>query len=146
MTSVDAAPARQKRPIWVWLISIFFFVSAGRTLLSFFLIFSGIIPIDALPKAYFERLTAIDYAATIIIEASSFIGAIALFLLRRFAVAVFATALALTFAIIIWQPVTKGWIEAMTGPGLVGVLVGYALLLILVCAYAWHLNRKGVLR
>jgi hypothetical protein len=145
MTSMDAAPARPKRPIWVWVISIFFFVSAGWTLLSFALIFSGIIPLDAAQKAYFDKLTAVDYAATLIIGACNFIGAIALFLLRRIAVPLFATALALTLVMTIWQSATKGWVEAMSGPGLVGALVGYALLIV-VCIYAWHLSRKGVLR
>jgi hypothetical protein len=147
MTSVmqDAATARPKRPIWVWLISLFYIVSAGWTLLSFALIWTGVIPLEAEQKAYFARLSAIDYAATIIIGASNFIGAIMLFLLRKAAVGLFLTALILTLALTIWQSATKGWVEAMGGPGLVGALIGYAILLA-VCVYAWHLSRKGVLR
>jgi hypothetical protein len=62
----DDQKVRHKRPIWIWLISLFFFLSAIWTLLSFYLIWSGSFPLEPAQKAYFARLTLIDYALSII--------------------------------------------------------------------------------
>jgi hypothetical protein len=140
----DEQHVERKRPIWVWLLSLFFLLSAIWTLLSFFMIWSGAIPLEPAQKAYFDRLTPIDYALTIVVGLLNLSAAIALFLLRKIARDLFLASLALSLILAAWQAATKGWVDALGGPGFVGVLIGY-ILLIAVCIYAWHLRRKGVL-
>ena len=57
MNNSDSGKA--KRPVWVWLISAFFILSAGWTLLSSYLLFSGSIPITDEQRAYFDSLSSI---------------------------------------------------------------------------------------
>ena len=73
-------------------------------------------------------MTAIDYAATIIAGLINFTAAIALFLLRKFAVGLFATGLALSLALIAWQTATRGLGRSDRGTGLAGALIGYVLM------------------
>ena len=141
----DEQHVHRKRPIWIWLISLFFFVSAIWTLLSFYLIWSGAIPLEPAQRAYFDRLTLIDHALTIVVGLLNLSGAIALFLLRRIARNLFLSSLGMSLILAAWQAATKGWVEAIGGAGFVGVLIGYALLIV-VCIYAWHLSKEGVLR
>jgi hypothetical protein len=141
----DEQQVERKRPIWVWLLSLFFLLSAIWTLLSFYMIWSGAIPLGPTQQAYFDRLTPIDYALTIVIGLLNLSAAIALFLLRKIARDLFLASLGLSLILVAWQAATKGWVEALGGAGFVGVLIGY-ILLIVVCIYAWHLRKKGVLR
>jgi hypothetical protein len=103
------------------------------------------IPLEPVQKAYFDRLTLIDHVLTIVVGLLNLSGAIALFLLRKIARDLFLSSLGMSFILAAWQAATKGWVEAIGGAGFVGVLIGYALL-ILVCIYAWHLSKEGLLR
>jgi hypothetical protein len=141
----DEQKTSRKRPVWVWVISIFFFISAGWTLLSFYLIWSGVIPLAPAQKAYFDQLTLFDYGQSIVVGLLNMTGAVALFLLRRIALAFFLSGLGLGIISVVWHAATKGWIAAIGGPGLVGVLLGYVIV-IAVCAYVWRLSKTGVLR
>ena len=71
-------------------------------------------------------------------------AAVALFLLRRIALGLFLSALGLSFFLAAWHAATKGWVEAMGGPGLIGALSAYVLK-IAVCIYTWRLSKKGAL-
>jgi len=135
---------KRKRPVWVWIISIFFFFSAGWTLLSFYLVGTGVIPLNTAQQAYFDSLTALDYGLTILVGLANLIGAIALFFLRKIALHLFASALTVNFLMLIWHALNKGWVAAISGPGLVGAFIGWGVLLA-VCAYAWKLTKSGVL-
>lgn len=137
--------SRRKRPIWVWIVSIFFFLSAGWTLWSFYLINTGTIPLGPAQEAYFDSLTTTDYTLTIAIGVANLIGAVALFLLRKVALYFFLTALGANLILAAWHGATKGWAEALGGSGLVGALFGYVLLFA-ACIYAWKLAKRGTLR
>ena len=63
-------PTARKRPAWVWIISIFYIISAVWTLFSFFLIFSGALPLPPQQAAYFRSLTSIDYFSASLLAAS----------------------------------------------------------------------------
>jgi hypothetical protein len=141
----DEQRVRHERPILVWLISAFFFLSAIWTLLSFYLILSGAIPLEPAQKAYFDRLTPLDYALTVATGLLNLAGAVMLFLLRKIALYLFLSAIGLTAVSTLWQAAAKGWVEALGGAGLVGALIGYVLLVV-VCIYAWRLSKKGVLQ
>lgn len=137
--------AQRERPVWVWLISIYFFLSAIWSLLSLYLILSGTIPLEPAQKAYFDRQTPVDYALIILAGLLNLAGAVTLFLLRKIARYLFLSALGLLAVSTLWHAAAKGWIEASGVAGFVGVLIGYALLVI-VCIYAWRLSKKGVLQ
>jgi hypothetical protein len=142
--SNDEQIVRRKRPILVWLISLFILLSAIWTLLSFYLILTGAIPLDPAQKAYFDRLTLIDHVSTIIPGLLNMSAAVALFLLRRIALYLFLSASGLSFVLAAWHATAKGWVEALGGAGLIGALIGYVLM-IAVLIYTWRLSKKGVL-
>lgn len=142
MTNVEQSPRR--RPVGVWLVSGFYVLSAGWTLLSFALIFSGAIKINAAQEAYFASLTGVDWLFTLAIGVIGFSAAVSLFLLRRVAVVLFSVALVLNLAFTVFQTMRTNWIEAIGGAGLVGALFGW-LILFAVIAYAHGLTKKGVL-
>lgn len=135
---------KKKRPRWVWAISIFLFLSAGWTLLSFYLIGTGTIPLNAAQEAYFSSLAGLDYGLTILLGLANLFGAIALFLLRKVAFYLFVTAFGTNLLLTAWHTVTKGWVAAIGGAGLVGAIIGWGLI-IAVCIYSWKLIQRGVL-
>ena len=143
--SMEVAPTLgRRRPGWIWVISIFFMLSCGWTLLSFYLIFSGSIPITAAQRAYFEALSPFDVLLTLLIGLANFSGAIALFLLRRVAFHLFVVAFAASILLALWHAATKGWVQALGGTGLMGAIISYGIVA-LVCFYSWKLMKQGTL-
>jgi hypothetical protein len=134
----------KKRPGWVWAISIFFFLSAGWTLVSFFLINTGAVTGNAEQEAYFSSLTVVDYGLTILIALANLLAAVALFLLKKIAFYLFLTAFGANLLLTAWHTATKGWVAAIGGAGLVGALIGW-ILVIAVCIYSWRSIQRGVL-
>jgi len=104
----------KKRPGWVWAISIFYFFSAAYTLLSFYLIYSGKIPLQPAQKAYFESLTIVDMGLTVLLGLSNLIGAVLLFCLRRQAFYFLAFPFAAGLVMTAWQILSKGFIYRRT--------------------------------
>jgi hypothetical protein len=131
--------------LWLWAFSIYFFISAGYTLLSFLLIRAGIIGLNAAQQAYFHNLTYFDYGLSLLVSLCNLSGAIALLLLRRIAPYLFLTGLVASFQLLTWHTFTKGWLAAIGGPGLIGAVIGWGLLII-ICLYSWKLFKLGVLR
>ena len=134
----------KKRPGWVWAISILFFFLAVPTLLSFYLINSGKIPLRPAQKTYFESLTFIDIGLSILNGLANLIGAVLLFCLRKQAFYLFAIALATNLLMTAWYIVSKGFIAAMPSGGLIGMLIGWGIL-VAVCVYIKKLEKAGVL-
>ena len=143
---MERSPALgRRRNGWIWLITIFYTMSVGWTLLSFSLILSGSIPIKtAAQRAYFEALSSADILLTVLIGVANFSGALALFLLRRGAFRLFGVAFATTTLWSLWHIATTGWIHALGGADFVGAISGYGLAAV-VCVYAWKLIKKGTL-
>lgn len=138
-------PLPINRPALVWVISIFYFVSAGWVLLSFALIFSGLIPLTDVQKTYFQAQTVFDYGSTALIGGANLVGAVLLFLLRRQAFPFFLTAFSFGLIQTLYQIVTKNWLGAIGGPGLVGAVIGWGISIAII-VYTWRLVSKGVLR
>lgn len=134
----------RKRPGWVWVISIFFFFSAAWTLLSFYLIHTGTIPLNQQQRAYFEGLGAFDYSVTVLLGVANLMGAACLFLLRRAALYLFGAALVVNTLFTAWQILSTPWPDTIGSSGLTGAFIGWVLL-VAVCLYVWRLSRKGVL-
>ena len=134
----------KKRPIWAWIISIFYLLSAGYTLLSFFLIFSGIISVNEAQQVYFASLGIIDWLSTLLIAVFGLAAAISLFLMRRVSVILFSIALGLNIVFTIIQALRTNWAEALGGPGLIGTLIGWVIIVVIIL-YARNLAKKGIL-
>lgn len=135
---------RTRRPVGVWIIFIFYLLSAGWTLLSFALIFAGAINLNEAQRTYFASLSNIDWFLTLLIGVVGIAAAVSLFLLRRIAILLFSTALALNILLTAVQSFQTNWAEALGGPGLVGVLIGWVILVVILF-YARGLAKKGVL-
>jgi hypothetical protein len=85
-------------------------VFLGWTLLSFVLIHAGAIPLNAAQIAYFDSLGTLDYVFSVGIGLANFLGAISLFLLRRMAFHLFASALVANLLMTLWHVFSKvGW-------------------------------------
>ncbi|MBU0744394.1 MAG: hypothetical protein KKE11_03400 [Gammaproteobacteria bacterium] len=136
---------RKKRPILVWVISIFYIFSAGYTLLSFYLIYTGGIVLQPEQKVYFDSLTFIDIGTSVLVVLSNLIGAVMLFNMRKKAVYFFVLSLIVNLVMILWYVFAKGLIESVGIWGLVGALGGW-LTLGAVCVYAKMLEKSGVLK
>ena len=134
----------KKRPGWVWAISIFSFFSAAFTLFGFYLIYSGKIPLQPAQKAYFESLTFVDMSLTILIGLTNLIGAVLLFRLRKQSFYLFAISLVANLSMTAWHIFSKGFIAAMPSGGLIGMLIGWGML-VAVCVYTKKLEKTGVL-
>jgi len=60
-----AEELKKGRPVLVWVIFVYFVFSAGFTALSFLLILSGAMPLDANTQEYMDNLSTLDYLMTI---------------------------------------------------------------------------------
>lgn len=139
-------PKKPKRPVWVWIICIFYAFSALWTILSFYLILSRSIPVTPPVKAYMESLGAIDYAATIILLLLSLSATLTLFMLRKEAYYLFCTSLIINIAMTIWHSIAKGALEAMASikGSMTGAVIGWAILSA-ICIYSRHLKSRQIL-
>ena len=135
----------RKRPILVWVIFLYYVLSGPFVALSFYLVFSGAVPLTPSQQSYFGNLTPFDFWLTILLGVANFTGAIALFLLRRLAAYLFSGALVLNVLMTIWHAAEKGWFAAMSVSAGVGALFGLVIALA-ICLYAWKLARAGVLK
>lgn len=134
----------KRRPGWIWAISIFSFFSAFYTLLSIYLVHSGKILLQPAQKAYFARLTSIDMGLTIFLGLTNLTGAVLLFYLRKQAFYLFTIALAANLLTTLWHIFNKGFIAAMPSGGLMGMLIGWGIL-VAVCMYTKRLEKAGIL-
>ena len=132
----------RRRPIGVWVISVYYVLSAGFTLLSLALVLSGAIKLPAAQEAYWASLTATDHLITVAIAVSILTGAVCLFLLRRIAVTMFSISLALNVALTV-HILRTNLVEAM-GVTPLGLVFGW-FILIAVIGYAHKLAKDGVL-
>lgn len=134
-----------KRPALVWIISIFFLVSAGYTLYAFILLISGAVYLNPQQEMYLASLSYFDYITTIGIGVLNLGGAVALFLLRKQAPYFFLGGFILGLASTVYHAVEKGWMVAIGGPGLVGSFL-FQVVMITIVIYAFRLRKRGILK
>jgi hypothetical protein len=136
---------KNRRPGWVWVISFFFFLSAGWTLLSIFLVSSGALQLPPAQRAYFDNLTGLDYGLSIILGLVNLSGAISLFFMRKIALDLFIVALLVNLPYSIWNAVKMGFFQTFGAPGSFGLIIGLALQ-IAVVTYSLRLVKRGILK
>jgi hypothetical protein len=138
------SPPRRRRPVLVWAVFVWYVFSAGYTLLSFALIFSGRVPLSAEASRYLSSLSPLDYSVTILALLLNVGGAVALLMLRTAAPYLISAALLLNIASVALHAFTKGLVAALGAGGPIGLILSYGISM-LVCLYAWRLYARGAL-
>jgi hypothetical protein len=133
-----------KRPLPVWIIFILYSLTSLYSMLSVFLITSGVFPLSPEQQAYINRFTSFDMIIGYMVAAITFIGVFLLFRLKRAAV----TVLFLAFGLDVFS---SGMFYLKHDPSMVVEASGFLLqaggiaLFFVVCLYARHLARSRVL-
>ncbi|MDA8243597.1 MAG: hypothetical protein M0025_05705 [Elusimicrobia bacterium] len=138
------AQKRPARPALVWIIGVFYALSALWTGLAYYLLLAGKVQLTPLQQQYYEGLTAADYAVTAVIVLLNLLGAGALLALRRSAFWLFAAGLAVSVGSTAWELAAKDWVQAFGGSGIAGMAGGWVIAAG-VCFYARRLASRGVL-
>ena len=134
----------KKRPVLVWVISIFYIISALGAVISLLLIFGGAIPLNAEQKAALSKVTMFDYSYPVILAVVNLTGGVCLLFLRKAAFYFLAGVFVLKTATMFWTAVSAGRDVTAAGAGLAGALIG-VIIAGVVSVYAWRLVKKGVL-
>jgi hypothetical protein len=135
-------PSTIKRPLLVWVILAFYLLSATTLLVKSATMLIG--PTSGQLDAQGHAYTPFDY-----LESAGFVGlklyaAIMLFRLRRIAVKLFLATFVLNVIATGYDLVSKG-LPPPGGPAtLFSLIIGFGIFL-LVCLYAWRLERRHVL-
>jgi hypothetical protein len=139
------AEPSSRRPLLVWLISIYFFLSSSWTMFSLFLIQTGTVPLSSAQKAYLANLNGADYLLLIIGALLGLSAAVALFLMRKAAYYLFGATLAFNMAFTIWHLIGRHWLSVIGAGGLAAAAVGW-LVLFAICVYTARLTARGTLK
>lgn len=135
---------KTKRPVGVWLISLFYFFSCSWTLSSFLIVYLRLVPLTAAQETYFSNLTIMDYILTIGIGGLGIAGAVSLLQMKKRATQLFIMSLALNIVSTIWHLVKTNFAEVVGGVGLVGYVIGIGMIVVVIL-YCLRLEKKGYL-
>ena len=95
---------KTKRPLFVWIIAIYYTVTLVAGALSICLILSHAIPISMeLRRAEFTKIPAFDYGASTLVALMIAVSTFNLFLMRKIALPLFIAAFILNLALLIWD-------------------------------------------
>jgi hypothetical protein len=139
------APIPETLPTLVWVICMVYFMSVGFTILSLVALFSGLLPVSEKLREYFQSLTIFDYALDIVVFTLSLAGMIHLFMLKKTAFSLLATALAMGVVLTIYQIVAKDLLATEGSLAVVAMFIGWGIN-IAVIEYSRRLIERGVLR
>ena len=127
VNSISPPSIKRKRPKLVWVITIFYVILSGWTLLSFALIYSGSIPLNQTQAAYFKAQSMVDILFTIAFASLNFIGTIYLFLLRRAAFYLFLSGFVIGILMTVYHIFFKNWLVAIGGQGIIVAIIGWTI-------------------
>jgi hypothetical protein len=140
----DASAPPQGRPGWVWAITIFFGFGLVGRIVTWTMIATNSLPMDAATRAYYQALTAVDYAVTGTLSAVNLAGVTLLFLMRAKAAPFLAAGLSLGLLNALYRAIVQGP-DALLGLGAIGLLGGFLVWGAIVW-YAYRLKHAGRLR
>jgi hypothetical protein len=135
---------KTKRPVGVWIVSVYFALSIAGTVISLIDLLAGDMSLTPAQQAYFDSLGPTDYiggATTLLLSSWA---AVELFRLRARAVTILFVVLALNAGASLYHLLATNWSDALGMAGLSGVAAALSLLGIIL-VYAWTLQRRGVL-
>ena len=136
--------ATKRRPVGVWIVSVYFALSITGTVISLAELLAGELTLTRAQQDYFETLGPTDYiggATTLLLSSWA---AVELFRLRARAVRILFVVLVLNVGASLYHLLATNWSDALGMTGLAGVAAGLSLLAIIL-VYAWTLERRGVL-
>jgi hypothetical protein len=133
----------RKRPIGVWIITLYFAVTIPFVLYGLYLMLSDQVPMNDAQAVYVSNIDPLDITATVMIGISNVIVAISRFNLRKAALTFFGVSLAINIALTFWHLATKGFVEVVGGAA--PIVLGFVLLLSII-AYTAYLSKKRILR
>jgi hypothetical protein len=113
-------------------------------LLAIALVLGGAIPLEAVRQKSSETMSLFDWFFTLAIPAAYIGAAVALFLLRRVAVALFAVAFGLDLGYTAYQALVTTWREILSGRDLPRMVLVW-LINVAIIAYAYRLSKSAVL-
>jgi hypothetical protein len=134
----------KKRPGWVWAISIFYGFFVIYTPLSFYLIYSGLARSAPAQKAYFVGLGIVDWAITAFGALIMLAAVVALFLLKRVSIKLWAAAIVFGIFSNLYNAIAKN-LFAVFNMGLIGTVVGF-ILIVAIFFYVKRLDARGYLK
>ena len=143
--SVQNTSGPVTRPVWVWVISVVYFLFGVTSLLASYFIQSGAITAPPEYQKYLDTLNASDHTFNVLIAMTNTLGAAALFLLRKAAFPLFLTSLMLNILMTGWRILNVGFSHAFIGGSLIGFILG-CLILLAICSYTLKLQKIGVIR
>jgi mannose/fructose/N-acetylgalactosamine-specific phosphotransferase system component IIC len=144
-TTNEVSDGPKKRPVWVWVISVLYGLSAIWTPISFYLIYAGLVPLNAAQKAYFDGLGVIDWAVTVAVSLIMLAAVVALFLLRRVSVKLWGMAVVFSVLSYLYNAMAKNWLAALDVASIIGAAVGFALV-VAIFFYTKRLDARGFLK
>jgi putative exporter of polyketide antibiotics len=142
---VDIEPQSRKRPTLVWVISVFYMLITGFTIISFLLVFGGAIPLTDAQKASFDSLHVFDFLLSLALASLHVVGTLFLFLLRRLAYHCFLAAFCIGLINAIFQNSFQNWLGGFAASELVGTVIAW-LIGIAIIFYSKNLIKKGILK
>lgn len=135
----------QRHPITIFL-SFFLAIASGISLIGYLFIITGTKNISLEQQSLIDTLAWPEIGLTLLINATIFIAALALYLHRRFALYFFLAAVAADLGKLLLIAFEKGSLAAVFSAGMGGegllLLLG---ILLATCAYTWRLYRIGKL-
>jgi hypothetical protein len=147
-----------RRPVMVWVISIFYFITTPLGILSIILMVillprlsSSGLPMAEPQRHYLQSMNVTDYILAAFGHAVRLTGAIYLFRLRRQALYYFIGVLVLTLLNYVYQILFKNWLGVIGSQPLgymsagIGIIFGLGIEIAIIW-YVWHLKNTKVLR
>ncbi len=145
MTSMAGEMIARRRSGLVWVISIYYVALSGLAIVGQF-----IEPEYAdlsIEQIYYERSASYfeNLLDDFVVPFCYLFGGVSLFLLRRAALFLLASGLAVDVLHTAWEIYARSFLEVYPG-GWVMVLGVFFAVDLLTCFYAWWLSKKGVLQ
>jgi hypothetical protein len=132
--------SKTKRPLFVWIIAIYYTVTLVAGALSICLILSHAIPISMATRAEFTKIPVFDYGASTLVALMIAVSTYNLFLMRKVALPLYVAAFILNLALLIWDKASNS-IAIKGGYPILAVTGSFA-----VALYAAHLTQKRLLK
>lgn len=138
--------SNSRRPIWIWLISIFYF-GVGISGLMAIAMALAVNSQGPGPAGKVPELESLMYSSLWgLLPAANIAGAAVLFFLRKAAFLIFAGLFAAKLILqLIFESPLSGAVSLGNNEMIIGYALGYIILLA-VCIYTWHLTQTGLLK
>jgi hypothetical protein len=136
--------AKARRPLLVWVISIFYFATIARALLALYFIYSGAVQVSPEQRELLTRVTTLEWAITLIGSAAGLAGAVMLFRLKKAAFPLFLAFLVVGVGLAVWPWFTGAGFEGVSWQVLLSTFISKGILAG-ACMYIWDLAQDGVL-